>query len=668
MDNRDYNDQNPERHWTDGSAQDGQTVSGNAASGIYGENPDPREGSGTFQSWGSEPKAVESTMSGGTEPSGSYRGATESYQETGTTGTWEHPSGSVEGTMPGGTEPSRAYRETAQSYDGTGTDGVWEHGPETTGETVTGAGNYTEPPAGHPSGSYGGGMTWSGSGEAEVDYSVAKGESVRIDSTAGYRNDDSGAYGSDISDRTGDYRYYNNGYSEGSAASGGTDGRQQYSGYYATPQGESARKKTEKKSSGAFRRFLAAMLVIALCGVAGFSGATIANRNAASRNHSGTSNVNITGDVTSVNAASAISEKVMPSVVGISTVAQSQRQTIFGLQRGMVQGIGTGIIVSEDGYILTNSHVINDGNTEQITVDLYDGTEYSGKVLWNDSSLDLAIVKIEASNLTAAELGDSDEIHIGDYALAIGNPLGLNYERSVTSGIISGLNRAITTQDESTGKTNNMDGLIQTDAAINSGNSGGPLINSSGQVIGITTAKASSSEGLGFAIPINTTTPIIKQIREKGSYEQTYIGISGVDLSTITENYATDFDAKSGVYIMQIYTSSPAAEAGLKEGDIITEIDGKAIDGMSALKSRMINYTPGDEVELTVERNKAQEKIKLVLGSSADATSTLQSNQNQLPDNSGTEGGSGSDGFGGYGGYGGYGSGSDGGLGSLFGQ
>ena len=526
------------------------------------------------------------------------------------------------------------------------------------------------------------GMTTSGSGEAEVDYSVAKGASVTVNPQAGYRDYEEETYGTTREDNAGDgYSYYSDGYDgytespdpsgesysygrsntyEDEPAGSYRSSRQPYEHYYTGTRGTAARRKPEKKSSGGFRRFIASVLLVALCGAAGFGGAALANHKAASNSHAKTSNVNIVGDVTSVNAASAIAEKVMPSVVGISTVSQAQRQTLFGMQSGLVQGIGTGIIVSEDGYILTNSHVISDGNAEQITVDLYDGTEYSGKVLWNDSSLDLAIVKIEASNLSAAELGDADEIHIGDYALAIGNPLGLNYERSVTSGIISGLNRAITTQDESTGKTNNMDGLIQTDAAINSGNSGGPLINSNGQVIGINTAKASSSEGLGFAIPINTATPIIKQIREKGTYEQTYIGIAGVDLSTITENYATDFNAKNGVYVMQIYTGSPAASAGLKEGDIITEIDGKAVDGMSSLKSRMINYTPGDEIELTVEREKSDQKIKLTLGSSADATSTLQSNRNNQSESPSIEGGNG--------GMGGYGSESDGGFGSFFGQ
>ena len=577
---------------------------------------------------------------------------------------------------------------------------------------------------------FGGPAYRSGSGEAEVDYNLARGESVNIGANRGYRDyrgasadsDGSASYGQTGPEEESRNResFYGGGYgarqgqdsgsrgayqggANGSAGQGSRDGsfgnrgngqnhggRQQYGYYPNQPNpprntGSSATKTKKKKNSGFLRRVLAAVLVIALCGAAGFGGATLANKKGGSGTQRTTSNVKITGDVTSVDAASAIAEKVMPSVVGISTISQSQTQTLFGIQNGTVQGIGTGIIVSEDGYILTNSHVVNDGDTEQITVDLYDGTEYAGEVLWNDSTLDLAIVKIDASDLTAAELGDSDDVSIGNYALAIGNPLGLNYERSVASGIISGLNRTITTQDESSGKTNNMDGLIQTDAAINAGNSGGPLINSSGQVIGINTAKASSSEGLGFAIPINTATPIIKQIKEKGSYEQTYIGIAGVDLSTINEDYVTDFETDSGVYIMQIYTDSPAASAGLKEGDIITEVDGKAVDGMSSLKSRMINYSPGDEIELTIERDKQSQKVKLTLGSSEDAGTSLQPNNGNsngssgaAPDegsgnegNEGAEGAEGSDGGGSEesGGFGfGGDSGLDGGLGGLFGR
>lgn len=565
---------------------------------------------------------------------------------------------------------------------------------------------YTDASQNRP-GSYAGAAVFSGSGEAAVDYNVAKGASLKVDTMGSFRNTDSSSYeqvsgaesyysdgytgytgyaqagGSDTASDA-DPGYADNGYGSGNYAGGYYNANRyaenSYSrtqGYRSGPKAAPKPAKPRKKLSDKAKRFLAGALIVVLSGAAGFGGATLANRSGSVPASSPVSHVKITGDVTSVDAASAIAEKVMPSVVGISTISQSQTETIFGIQSGTVQGIGTGIIVSEDGYILTNSHVVNDGNTEKITVDLYDGTEHTGSVLWNDASLDLAIVKIDAKNLTAAELGDADKVNIGDYALAIGNPLGLNYERSVTSGIISGLNRTITTQDSSTGSVNNMDGLIQTDAAINSGNSGGPLINSKGQVIGINTAKASSSEGLGFAIPINTATPIVKQIKEKGSYEQTYIGISGVDLSQITASYQTDFKADDGVYIMQIYTDSPAAAAGLKEGDIITEIDGKAIDGMSALKSRMINYSPGDEIELTIEREKSSQKIKLTLASSSDAGSVLQSNENSQTENSGNGsgnyGGSGSyDGSGSYGGsgmYGGSGSyGGFGGFGDFFGR
>ncbi len=566
------------------------------------------------------------------------------------------------------------YHNEDMNTTGTGETGTWNDPDESGSENISYSAadtaqetTQTQPDIPEEP-EYGGAAVFSGSGEAEVDYNVARGSSMTFGTDNSYEDlYESGSYDEYEPDHYGEPGGYNDGYgsdpsgyaassaersSTGSYSTGRTSNpscgnQQQYDSFHANPPNRTAagHKKSKKKSSGAFSRFLASLLVIVLCGLAGFGGATIANRNSRSGYSQTPTNVNITGDVTSANAASVIAEKVMPSVVGISTISQAQRQTIFGLQSGTVQGIGTGIIVSEDGYILTNSHVISDGEAQQITVDLYDGTEYSGNVLWNDSSLDLAIVKIDASGLAAAEIGDSDNVNIGDYALAIGNPLGLNYERSVTSGIISGLNRSITTQDESTGKTNKMDGLIQTDAAINSGNSGGPLINSSGQVIGINTAKASSSEGLGFAIPINTATPIIKQIKEKGSYQQTYIGISGIDLSTIAENYATDFKAKDGVYIMQIYTESPAAAAGLKEGDIITEIDGKSIDGMSALKSSLINYVPGDTIELTVERDKITEKYSLTLGSSEDATTTLQSNENSSSNGSGSYGGSG--GFGG---------------------
>ncbi|MDD7408657.1 MAG: trypsin-like peptidase domain-containing protein [Anaerovoracaceae bacterium] len=563
----------------------------------------------------------------------------------------------------------------------------------------------------------------SGSGEAAVDYSTAAGTKTSVGGSTSAGGSDTGGSGyntytydtsSDASDQyygeqnsytdtdsTNDYSGYGqeNNQSRESSAYNDASGSQyggayndgysaggQYGGYYGGNNGFNGAAggqfnavppqapKKKKKLSEKAKKVLAAVLVIALCGCAGFGGTTLANNMSSSSSGSGSSkstNVKISGDVTSLDAASAIAEKIMPSVVGISTTSQTKTQTLFGLQSGTVEGVGTGIIVSEDGYILTNSHVVNDGDTETITVDLYDGKTYSGKVLWNDSSLDLAIVKIDASGLTAAELGDSDDVKIGDYALAVGNPLGLNYERSMTSGIISGLNRTITTQDESTGSTNNMEGLIQTDAAINSGNSGGPLIDSEGKVIGINTAKASSSEGLGFSIPINTAVPIIKQIKENGDYQASYIGISGVDLSDVMANYQTNFKADSGVYVAQIFTDSPAAKAGLKEGDIITKINDKEISGMSALKSELINYSPGTEITLTVERDKKDQKIKLTLGSESDAKTSLQSSESQgQSDQNGSSGSQTLPGIsGGQNGQSGQsGQSSSGGLGSLFGN
>lgn len=498
--------------------------------------------------------------------------------------------------------------------------------------------------------------------EAPVDYRVASGQRESIGTTFstgnaydeyGYQNETMSNAGTG-NQTYGEYQNFGTGhqtdYSSWNAPSGppASDNQQTYENYqyttasgsnpypdpngggpsdpsdpFGTPGKKEKKPKKKRSSGGLWKRVLASALVICLCGLAGFGGGALAVNRFGGSSGSGaeTKNVKIdTSTVSSLDATSAIAEKVMPSVVGISTQSQTYTQSIFGLQQGTVTGIGTGIIVSEDGYILTNSHVVDDGNSTSITVDLYDGSEHEGTVLWNDSSLDLAVVKIDASDLTAAELGDSDEVKIGDYAVAVGNPLGLNFERSVTQGIISGLNRSITTTNASGSSANTMDGLIQTDASINSGNSGGPLVNAKGEVIGINTAKASSAEGLGFAIPVNTAVPIIREIKESGTYEQPYLGITGYDLANILENNNIDVNAKEGVFVNQIYTNSPASEAGLQEGDIITQLNDTSIDGMSTLKSTLVKYRPGDQVTLTVEREKASVDLTVTLGKTSDST------------------------------------------------
>ena len=325
------------------------------------------------------------------------------------------------------------------------------------------------------------------------------------------------------------------------------------------------------------------------------------------------------GDVTieavdTLDVGEAIYEKVEPSVVGISTISEQQVATFFGWgsQTQLVRGIGTGFIVDESGYILTNSHVVNDGQTKTLTVSLTDGREINGTVLWNDSTLDLAVVKIEADNLQAAELGDSDEIAIGQYAGAIGNPMSMEFSRSFTQGVISGLNRTITVTDGT--KQTTMENLIQTDATINSGNSGGPLLNAKGQVIGINSAKMTSAEGLGFAIPINTAMPIVEEIQSKGEFTKAYIGISGLDLSTYLGSYPNqDFGVKSGVLVAEVTPGMGAEEAGLKTYDVITEINGTAITGMNSLNAQLVKYRPGDTIEVTYYRDKTKHVADVML-------------------------------------------------------
>ena len=334
--------------------------------------------------------------------------------------------------------------------------------------------------------------------------------------------------------------------------------------------------------------------------------------------------INTNDDIT---IAEAIAAKAMPSVVGISTVAEQTYSGFggfggfwnFGGGGGTYDAtmIGTGVIVDKAGYILTNSHVVNDGDTKSVTVSLYDGSDVDGTVLWNDPTLDLAVVKIEdTGDLVAAELGDSDTVKIGAYAAAIGNPLGLEFERSMSQGIISGLNRSIEVSDGSS--TTTMEGLMQTDATINSGNSGGPLFNSKGLVIGINTAKASSGEGMGFAIPINVAKPIVEQIKLSGNYERPYIGISGISLQE-QQQYSSDalkeqFGTDKGIYVASVSPNGGAAAAGLQQGDVITQVNGVEVGTMNKLNQELVKYAIGDSVTLKVMRDKEEHTFEVQLG------------------------------------------------------
>ena len=319
------------------------------------------------------------------------------------------------------------------------------------------------------------------------------------------------------------------------------------------------------------------------------------------------SNIVVSEGSKSQNVYQAVAKKATPSVVGITTTSVSQ-DNMFAIPQE-TQGVGTGIIVDSNGYILTNSHVVSDGDATSVNVLFSDGSDINGKVVWYDSQMDLAIVKVDKTGLTAAELGNSDDVAVGDISIAIGNPLGLDLQKSVTQGIISGLDRTI-----STSQSTNMTGLIQTDASINSGNSGGPLLNEKGQVIGINTAKASQGEGLGFAIPINIVKPIIKSYKNTGEFEEASIGIYAYDREVIPYlNKTNNINLNKGIYVADILKRGAADNTELKVGDIITKIDNVELNTMNDLRKYIYSKKPGEEVILDITRGKINRQISIKL-------------------------------------------------------
>ena len=306
----------------------------------------------------------------------------------------------------------------------------------------------------------------------------------------------------------------------------------------------------------------------------------------------------------------AVAEKVLPSVVGITV--NYQVSSIFG-GSSTAEATGSGIILTEDGYIVTNNHVISSESSYSyfaiqeatgIKVNIYgDDQSYDATVVGTDSVTDLAVLKIEKTGLTPATFGDSNSVKVGEFVLAIGNPLGMDY--SVTGGIVSAVNREV----ESDGVTYT---AIQTDAAINSGNSGGALVNANGEVIGINTLKLAGTgiEGVGFAIPISSTTNIVNQLIEFKTVKRPYIGISG---SAVDSQIAEKYHVPTGVYVESVEKDSPADKAGLQKGDIITKIEGNEVKSINELNKVKYTYNIGDTVTLTVNRNNEEIEVKVTL-------------------------------------------------------
>ena len=335
---------------------------------------------------------------------------------------------------------------------------------------------------------------------------------------------------------------------------------------------------------------------------------------------------------------SSVAAKVLPSIVGIEVTYNVN--SFWGSTTGTAGG--SGIIISEDGYIITNNHVIaaeSSSSFYEITkatdlkVKLYnDDTEYKATVIGTDEYTDLAVIKIDATGLTPATLGNSDDVKVGEYVMALGNPIGMDF--TVTAGIVSAINREVKATDNATYVA------IQTDAAINSGNSGGALVNSKGEVIGINSLKIAGNgiEGIGFAIPINSTTDVVEQLIDHQNVTRPFIGIVG---EAINSEVAELYSLPKGISVREVIKDSPAEKAGIQKGDIIIKIEGKEVSSVPELNRERNTHKIGDTVTLTILRSGKEEEVKVVLEeepkestennqeeSSSEATTPNQENNN----------------------------------------
>lgn len=436
----------------------------------------------------------------------------------------------------------------------------------------------------------------------------------------------------------------NNAY--GGASAGSTDNsysRMNMNGQ-AYQQTAKPKKQRAPRKPGAFGPFaaktVAAALIFGLVGGGVFTGVSyigtkaISNPSTASAKltttTSGGTKQTSSGDAKDLTDVSSVVDEVMPSIVAITNTGTVTYNSFFGKKSQQSQSCGSGIIVSEDDdylYIATNNHVVAD--SEELTVQFDDDSVVKAEIRGTDPDDDLAVVRVKKSdlgkdtysNIKIATIGDSDSVAVGSPAIAIGNALG--YGQSVTTGIVSALNRTVTTQDSQTGETVTNNNLIQTDAAINPGNSGGALLNENGEVIGINSVKYSSTEveGIGYAIPMSVAKPIIESLIQNGKYtneNQAYLGIKGGDVSS--EMVAYGFP--QGVYVSSVSAGSGAANAGLQEGDIITAVDSTKISSMTELQSALKSYKAGDKVTLTVARQSGRQyeesKVEVTLSSAKD--------------------------------------------------
>ena len=422
------------------------------------------------------------------------------------------------------------------------------------------------------------------------------------------RTDYSNGYGSANPQQ--DNHGYTNSFSGGNGGSNGG-----YNGYSYSSAPQQPPVPQKKKGNKVLLRVLAGIGVVALGFGGGFGGAVVASRAGLTGNQVVVQQVQRSTDGTATGSTDGtsmsvqqIASVVSPSVVAITTEQMSSSQTWFGGYY-VQSGAGSGVIISQDGYILTCAHIVSGATSVKVQLNGSDES-YDATVVGQDSTSDIAVLKIDATGLTPAVIGDSDALAVGEVAVAVGNPLG-TLSNTVTDGIVSALNRQVTVQ-------NNDMTLIQTDASISPGNSGGGLFNGNGELIGIVNAKSSYSEaeGIGFAIPINTAMEIGQQLIENGSVARPALGVKIVDV-TDSQTAQQLGVSTMGVYVVEVTKGSGAEAAGVQAGDRVLAVDDTAVSDSSALKNYLKDKSIGDTVNLQVERDGKVQTLEVTLGSSA---------------------------------------------------
>lgn len=303
-------------------------------------------------------------------------------------------------------------------------------------------------------------------------------------------------------------------------------------------------------------------------------------------------------------------KEVGPAIVGITTRVYDR--DMFNRRVEVGQSVGSGVLFDKKGYIVTNNHVVS--GSKDVNVSLSNGKTVQGKVVGTDPSTDLAVVKIDGSDdLPVASFGDSDALQVGETAIAIGNPLGLEFQGTVTVGVISALNRSLDDIDQRFR-------LIQTDAAINPGNSGGALVTADGKVVGINSAKIAKEgvEGMGFAIPINSAKGIIQQLISSGKVTRAYLGVYAAD-KDIAQRYGYDWDHDGGVLVMKVASRSPVSLTDIRPGDYILAIDGQSIDTVKGMRDILDTHKPGDRIKVTYEHNGRKVDTEVLLASAPES-------------------------------------------------